>query len=267
MKKERTSGKDITSKENPSEKIYPEKNSHHNSSKIKPGTIILFILLVLWIVLAIALPFLQFLLLFLITLPLFIYLLLRKKFGRIASFFLTLLLSFLLSLLVLGITGFVLYKDFLRLQEDFNTKTKYLVYENNGKIFVVYGVEKIGLGTPQTKILTQEEYSKLNKNNIISFILKKEFFEGVENQNNLNVPQTLSLLETPLPLEQKNSLFLNLLLVVVQKKGLVYVFQEFKAHHLEVEPTYLSINVLRAIPTSLVAQVANKDLPFLTQNH
>ena len=238
------------------------------TQKIKPGTIIIFILLGFILISAIFFPFIIFLMIFLTLLPLILYLLLRKKFGRIASFFLTLLLSVLLTVLILGATGYILYNDFLKLQNDFTTKSKYVLYKENQNIFVASKLPGSQDGKESPRFLNTSEFSSLESKDALFIILNKNSFLELDKPlliepANFTIPQVLEHLESNDPQDLKNILAQNLILTTVKEGGFVYAFKEFKEGNIQIKPTYLTLQVVKGLPLSLVEQVATKDLSFL----
>lgn len=237
--------------------------------RIKPGTIIIYLLILAWVLLGILAPFLVFIFVVSITAPIIIYLLLRKRFGRTGSVLLGLLLNLLFQLLLLGIVGYVLYTDFLEMQDDFKTKTKYILYEDQGRVHVGYTIGPIpDQGTPPAKYLSAGELASPAEDSVFIF-LYRPFFDGLQSpirgplQTQFTPSQALDQISTSIPQGQKDILLTNLLLTTFREKGPIYIFIQFKHSNLVVKPNYLTLQVAKGIPESILTYIGNEIMPAL----
>ena len=203
-------------------------------------SILLFILLLC----GIFLPFLFFFpLLILIFIPLLLYFLLRKKFKRLGSFFLTLLLSMILGIIILLITGFVVYQDTLQLIDDIQNKPNYLIYTADNTPLFGY---QFNLQQESFLPLTSEEL--LQPKNGVQLILTKSLFS---NQN-----QTLLFhLEQDLPQEVQQQLFLQLLLETGETADLPTLFNQYKHNNIQIKPTYYILEIAKGVPLFIIEQI------------
>ncbi len=235
----------------------------YDQTSKKRGTIFLLIVFGLWIILGIVLPFIQFLIIFLLTSPFFIAVFLKKKCGWVATILLTFLLTLFIDLAIVGSVGFVLYKDFTQLKSDFLTKPKYTLYPE-GRILILHLIPGSSDLNRSPRFLSPENVTSLSRQDAIVITISKAYIEDFKSQG-FSSSEVLLELEGAKSQEVKNRIFEVSIIQIIQEGGISYTFKELKEGKISIEPEYLSIRVIKGIPLGLVKEFATMDIGQIMQ--
>ena len=202
----------------------------------------IFILLFIILLFGIFSPFILFFpLLLIFFIPLLIYFLLRKKLKILLSLILTLFLSLFVGIIITGVAGSIIYYDTLSLINDFETKPSYILYVSEPHL--LFGYKYDPNEESSFAPLTYEELSGQREG--IQLIVTKSFFS---NQN------LLLQLEQDLTEEERIDILLQLLTETAETTDLVTLFDHYRKDHLQIQPNYLLLNIIKGVPLIIVEQ-------------
>jgi len=204
----------------------------------------IFTLLLIIFLFAVFFPFVLFFpLLLILFIPLLTYFLLRKKLKLLLSLILTFFISLFIGIIITVVVGSIIYYDTIDLINDFETKPSYILYVSNP--YLLFGYK---INTQDEFSFTPLTYQELSgKKDGIQLIVTKDFFQE---QNQTHLLQ----LEQPLSEEQRQLLLLELLTETAETTDLVTLFDHYKKNHLQIQPNYLLLNIIKGVPLIIVEQ-------------
>ncbi len=221
-------------------------------------------------------------------LPVLLYILIYKWIKR---WFAALVFGFSLWLnlmvILIPVTGFIIFLDVKDFADTFETSPKYLILQDKVPIVGVKFDSLDNVDPSKLQSLNRQELSQVQaeinsevKNKIIITVDKEVFRDITTVQvkelggitftkdelmqllNSGNLPQTLSNLGINQPIEKvKVMTLLVLLQKTVETKGAEYLVNELKEGNIKIYPEKASVNLLiQIIPSDLINNVLPKEL-------
>ncbi|MBU4283840.1 MAG: hypothetical protein KJ968_01925 [Nanoarchaeota archaeon] len=202
------------------------------------------------------------------------------------------LMILIIAFLITSIFGFFTYQDAVELKDNLETKPKLMLLQDNEKIvagFVTTDFEEepefltISQITEYQNSFKKQDYKKMLGNNYKMFIIKIKAFDfddeeldfiGKKVSKNLlysvlksNDPISLYKGETGIdpalngisdPVEFKAVVFAVLFSEAIEKKGTLFIFNEYKKKNIIVYPETAVFKFIKLIPTSFVKNMFEK---------
>ncbi|MBA3064243.1 hypothetical protein FP803_02285 [Candidatus Woesearchaeota archaeon] len=204
----------------------------------------------------------------------------------------TILIVLILGFLLTAIFGFFTYKDAVELKDNLESKPKLMLLQDNEKIvagFVATDFEeeaeflRISQVAEYQNSFKKQDYKKMLGNNQKMFIIDLKAFDLVDEKVNFNGkelsknflysvlksndPISLYKGETGIdpalngisdPVEFKAVVFAVLFSEAIEKKGTLFIFNEYKKKNIIVYPETAVFKFIKLIPTSFVKNMFEK---------
>lgn len=202
------------------------------------------------------------------------------------------LMILIIAFLITSIFGFFTYQDAVELKDNLETKPKLMLLQDNEKIiagFVTADFEKepefltISQITEYQNNFKKDDYKKMLGDNYKMFIIDLKAFDIVDEQVNFNGkkasknslysmlksndPFSLYKSETGIdpalmgisdPVEFKANIFGILFSEAIDKRGTLFIFNEYKKKNVIIYPETAVFKFIKIIPTSFIKNLLEK---------